>query len=261
MWIRYKRTYSKESNEWGDFQVHRKALGLISIGRCSNDKEFEELFDNYKKEKENFADTLYNSRLLVFGMNSDGSPLTDDQKQDQGDLSPAPSFKIDSEKGSNCSFGENMDLEENDNRSNNGHAVPLPEMMDPLRNSDSLIKSVNNNETICDSNKTDSLTSKKTSEHSSGSQITFIRQKSDKETDKKKEKQKVIDRKKEDLKTTVKRVGSNSSMRDMSGSEVVFYPNVDNCDDLEDSVKEFVTSLFFVLEGKVFKLPPLKCLG
>lgn len=58
-----------------------------------------------------------------------------------------------------------------------------------------------------------------------------------------------MDKAVESVKQSVKRTASNNSLRDKPGSEVVFYPNVDMCDGLEESVKEFVTSLFFVLEG------------
>lgn len=32
--LRYRRDYPVENNEWGDFQYHRRVLGLISVGRC-----------------------------------------------------------------------------------------------------------------------------------------------------------------------------------------------------------------------------------
>jgi hypothetical protein len=47
--VRYKRQYSADNNEWGDFQSHRKVLGLISIGKCVDHEEFADLFENYKK--------------------------------------------------------------------------------------------------------------------------------------------------------------------------------------------------------------------
>ena len=75
--MKYKRLYPIENNEWGDFQAHRKILGLVSIGECSNLEEFEELFDSYKKVKEEYSETLFNSRLIIFGMNRDGSPLSE----------------------------------------------------------------------------------------------------------------------------------------------------------------------------------------
>lgn len=47
--VRYKRVYPVENNQWGDFQAHRKVLGLISVGKCVDHEEFTDLFENYKK--------------------------------------------------------------------------------------------------------------------------------------------------------------------------------------------------------------------
>ena len=47
--VRYKRSYPVENNQWGDFQAHRKVLGLISVGKCVDHEEFADLFENYKK--------------------------------------------------------------------------------------------------------------------------------------------------------------------------------------------------------------------
>ena len=47
--VRYKRGYPKENNEWGDFQAHRRVLGLVAIGKCVDHEEFADLFENYKK--------------------------------------------------------------------------------------------------------------------------------------------------------------------------------------------------------------------
>lgn len=248
MWIRYKRAYAKECNEWGDFQVHRKALGLISIGRCSNDAEFEELFESYRKEKENFADTLYNSRLLVFGMNSDGTPLTEEQESENNDSSPAPRFRIDRDKGDNPD--NDCDNESHDQESSNGHAVSLLDMTDPLRCHDNSFTSKNNG-MLGDGKNSEIQPLKDKLDGSPRSQITFLRQTSDKNVDKQKGKTKPVDKKKAEIKNPIKKINSNNSIRDTSGSEVVFYPSVDDCEGLEDSVKEFVTSLFFVLEGTV----------
>ena len=43
LWIRFLRAYPVENNDWGDFQTHRKALGLISIGQCNSQEELNEL--------------------------------------------------------------------------------------------------------------------------------------------------------------------------------------------------------------------------
>lgn len=47
-----------------------------------------------------------------------------------------------------------------------------------------------------------------------------------------------------------RRKHSNSLTKESSGSEVVFYPDLETAQDLEERLREFVTSLFFVLEGK-----------
>ena len=256
MWIRYKNAYSKECNEWGDFQVHRKALGLISIGRCSNDAEFEELFESYRREKENFAETLFNSRLLVFGMNSDGSPLTEEQASKQNESSPAPRFKIDGDKGDNpvVDCDNQSTNQDKENHSDNGHVTSM-EMTDPLRRDEESVKSHNNNNgiVVADGRGLETKSLQEKHDSSPRSQITFLRQSSDRKSDKSKNSLNPVDKKKEEIKNPIRKIGSNNSIRDTSGSEVVFYPSVDDCDGLEDSVKEFVTSLFFVLEGRYRK--------
>ncbi|XP_060554230.1 trafficking protein particle complex subunit 9-like [Ruditapes philippinarum] len=237
MYIRYKRAYTKESNEWGDFQAHRKAMGLISIGRCSTEAEFEELFESYKKEKERYADTLYNSRLVVFGMNTDGTEINEQQQKSfmiEG-MSPPLTFKIDSEKSettdrSDCDKGDGTITPEN--KKSNGQVGDAEQLDDPLR------KSLDENTEM--SKKVENGTgSPKKELNDTSSQITFIRQKTEK-----------VDKSIESVKQSVTRTPSNNSLRDKPGSEVVFYPSVDMCDGLEESVREFVTSLFFVLEGK-----------
>ncbi|XP_071115106.1 trafficking protein particle complex subunit 9-like [Haliotis cracherodii] len=186
IYVRYKRGYPKENNEWGDFQAHRKVLGLISVGYCSNHKEFEDLFDHYKRVKEEYANTIFNSRLVVFGMNTDGSPLVEEE----------------SKIGDN---EESKDVEEKtvvDNKDENeGRTSP------------------NNNL------KTDPLSTN-----------------GEKDTSEKGQKEKPL--------PNVKRQHSNSLTKESTGAEVVFYPDLEHSADLEDRLKEFITSLFYVLEGK-----------
>ena len=33
VFVNYRKEYPVENNDWGDFQAHRRVLGLISIGR------------------------------------------------------------------------------------------------------------------------------------------------------------------------------------------------------------------------------------
>ena len=42
----------------------------------------------------------------------------------------------------------------------------------------------------------------------------------------------------------------NHLPKEANSSQIIFYPSVDNCMDLEDRIQEFVSSLFWVLESK-----------
>lgn len=264
MWIRYKRAYSTDCNDWGEFQAHRKAMGLISIGRCSNETEFMDLFESYKKEKERYSNTLYNSKLVVFGMNTDGSEILEDQRNTviQEASTPPLTFKIDKVNstvdgmgdgtvdctGDGTGYGtvEDTDISSCDKveanisedvKNRNGQVVNVVDPDGSLRNT--LHKDPDK------SKKEDGLTGSRrnSTEEQTVSQITFI----------KRQKSETIDKGLKSTKQSVSRTTSNNSLRDMSGSEVVFYPTVDMCDGLEDSIREFVTSIFFVLEGMNLK--------
>jgi len=49
--MRYRKYYAIENNTWGDFQVHRRALGLIVIGSCEQQNDIQELFSQYEQMK------------------------------------------------------------------------------------------------------------------------------------------------------------------------------------------------------------------
>ncbi|KAA0710000.1 Trafficking protein particle complex subunit 9 NIK- and IKBKB-binding protein [Triplophysa tibetana] len=68
LFIRYRHHYTPENNEWGDFQTHRKVVGLIAVTSCATAKEWPQLSDRFHGQKEVFGSTLYDSRLLVFGL-------------------------------------------------------------------------------------------------------------------------------------------------------------------------------------------------
>lgn len=203
MWVRYKGHYSKENNEFGDFQAHRKALGLLSVGRCSTEREFDELYQCYRNEKEIYSSTMINSRLVVFGMNVDGSPLTEEQRNKIRDISPPPlTLKIDDSLTDSTDKLINEKLAMN----NTGNAKIVPENNDPLR----------------------SNFKKSELKHLDKNSINVI----------------------ESSKTSVQKTHSNSVSNEGASSEVLFYPDIDNCEDLEEKVREFLTSIFFVLDGK-----------
>jgi len=227
--VRYKRTYLKECNEWGDFQAHRKTLGLISVGECSNEEEFEQLFDCYKKCKEEYAASLFNSRLIVYGMNRDGSPLTEEQRER---FKPKP-----------------VTVSDTDSRGmRNGKTSPVHSedsgVTPDLSPTDTNIES--------DSEKMMSHSSSSTkSSEPLDVQNSLLQE--EKDLKDKKLKRLQSDGNEKDKTSSIEsfsRPHSNSLTKESTGAEVVFYPSVEDCSDLEEKINEIVTSLFFVLEGK-----------
>nr|XP_041570023.1 trafficking protein particle complex subunit 9 isoform X2 [Taeniopygia guttata] len=79
LYIRYRHHYPPENNEWGDFQTHRKVVGLITITECSSGKEWPQTFEKFHLQKEMYGSTLYDSRLFVFGLQGEiaEQPRTD----------------------------------------------------------------------------------------------------------------------------------------------------------------------------------------
>ena len=196
MWVRYKGHYSKDNNEYGDFQAHRKALGVISVGRCSTEQEFDELFQCYRDEKEIYSSTMINSRLIVFGMNIDGSPLSEEQRNKIRDISPPPlSMKIDNDLTDKF----------------------IDKKVESSDTSNTKIDTVHNDPLRSSLKKSESKPVDKNSKNVIESSRTHVQ---------------------------------NSVTSEGAGSEVLFYPCIDDCDDLEEKIREFLTSLFFVLEGK-----------
>jgi len=103
------RGYPSENNDWGDFQTHRKALGLISVGQCNSQEEFNELCRIHESLKVSYAFTLYDSRCVLFGLNSDGTLY---EAQHSSDVSPCIEV---SEDGFEVGEGSSV---------NNNHASP-----------------------------------------------------------------------------------------------------------------------------------------
>lgn len=79
LYIRYRHQYPLENNDWGDFQTHRKVVGLICIAECSSPKELTHTFLKFDQHKEAYSSTLYDSRLFVFGLQEE---VADQQRID-----------------------------------------------------------------------------------------------------------------------------------------------------------------------------------
>ncbi|XP_074543544.1 trafficking protein particle complex subunit 9 isoform X2 [Halichoeres trimaculatus] len=87
LYIRYRHHYLPENNEWGDFQTHRKVVGLISITTCGSSKEWPQTAEHFHGQKEVYGSTLYDSRLLVFGLQGEIA------EQQRTDVAFYPSFE------------------------------------------------------------------------------------------------------------------------------------------------------------------------
>ncbi|KAM5280899.1 trafficking protein particle complex subunit 9 isoform 2-T2 [Ctenodactylus gundi] len=68
LFIRYRHHYPPENNEWGDFQTHRKVVGLVTVTDCCSAKDWPQTFEKFHAQKEMYGSTLYDSRLFVFGL-------------------------------------------------------------------------------------------------------------------------------------------------------------------------------------------------
>ncbi|EEC10824.1 NIK- and IKBKB-binding protein, putative [Ixodes scapularis] len=69
VWLRYVRSYPVEASEWGDFQAHRRVLGLLTIGQCKDQAGLEEVCRLHSALQEQYK-TAIDSRCLVFGLDS-----------------------------------------------------------------------------------------------------------------------------------------------------------------------------------------------
>lgn len=66
IFVRYVRDHAVENNDWGDFQTHRRLLGLITVGRFDSQGELNELCRVHESLKVKYTATLYDSRALLF---------------------------------------------------------------------------------------------------------------------------------------------------------------------------------------------------
>ncbi|XP_052865925.1 protein brunelleschi [Anopheles cruzii] len=88
IWVRYIRDHPVENNDWGDFQTHRRLLGLITVGKFDAQNELNELCRVHESLKVKYTNTLFDSRCLLFGPTTDelqklstgGGAGSDDEK-------------------------------------------------------------------------------------------------------------------------------------------------------------------------------------
>ncbi|XP_060523752.1 protein brunelleschi [Cylas formicarius] len=65
--VRFVKEYPVENNDWGDFQTHRRMLGLISLGKYDSQQELNEVCRVHESLKVKYNSTLFDSRCILFG--------------------------------------------------------------------------------------------------------------------------------------------------------------------------------------------------
>ena len=65
--LRYSEHIYSSNIDWGTFQVHRKALGLICVAKCSEVTELGKLQKQFDEPKSHYRETLLDSRCFVLG--------------------------------------------------------------------------------------------------------------------------------------------------------------------------------------------------
>ena len=64
--VRYTDRYPAENNAWGEFQAHRRVLGVITLGAARSAIELSELCRLHEASRAKYATTVFDSRCVVF---------------------------------------------------------------------------------------------------------------------------------------------------------------------------------------------------
>lgn len=89
--VRYLKEYPVENNDWGDFQTHRRLLGLISMGEYNSQEELNEICRVHESFKVKYTTTLYDSRCILFCSNL--STENEENVEDKDKFVPPNNFK------------------------------------------------------------------------------------------------------------------------------------------------------------------------
>lgn len=73
-----------ENNDWGDFQTHRRLLGLITVGKFDTQSELNELCRVHESLKVKYTSTLFDSRCILFHGRSHKKKLNVEQLPNEG---------------------------------------------------------------------------------------------------------------------------------------------------------------------------------
>ncbi|GFQ92975.1 trafficking protein particle complex subunit 9 [Trichonephila clavata] len=243
--FRYETDYPPENNDWGDFQTHRKVRGLISIGISGAEENIEELSKEHSILLEKYNNSMFDSRCFVFNCDSISPTDNNDSKFSLDDKAVSPdcthSPMIDNLK--NDVFKDNVEPvpkshmanEDDINIFNNFYSSSpksdIPEVsfrdidessFSPDFNSLPSFHSTNLNDINHSSDSVESSVSSASCGPSSPITIG-------------------------DSPASKKFFIPSSSSR---STHCIIYSDTNNCDQLEYDVKEFVNSIFWILESK-----------
>ncbi|VEN36654.1 unnamed protein product [Callosobruchus maculatus] len=86
--VRYVKEYPVENNDWGDFQTHRRLLGLISLGKYDSQQELNEICRVHESLKVKYNSTLFDSRCIFFGPTKENHESQNDDNPSTESSSP-----------------------------------------------------------------------------------------------------------------------------------------------------------------------------
>ncbi|XP_045585316.1 protein brunelleschi isoform X2 [Procambarus clarkii] len=96
VWVSYRREYPVENNDWGDFQTHRRVLGIITIGQVGSQSDLNDICKQHESLKVKYSSTLYDSRCIILGLNPDGTMYEADSRGPSRGTSPEPNGVLES---------------------------------------------------------------------------------------------------------------------------------------------------------------------
>jgi hypothetical protein len=275
--VRYKRFYSIENNDWGDFQAHRKVLGLITVGKSFNDNEIESIYELHNTIRETFANTLYDSRCFIVNNNSNDinvlaqNQSNNDSKNDIINCSSIVRTQLTNSDNNDNNLDKNSYFDEIDSFNEvrdiskaftsagddilDGYDISerLPSCtQEPILNDEQLLVTHVN----MDSSESSPESSDETNAHNNGLIASSLESASSNTSPTKSFQNLTLDSNNVLSNTLSPNTNSiiNSIPSLSTKSQFTQFIRYDNdqecCDQIENNVKDFISSLFWVLESK-----------
>lgn len=213
--------------------------------------------------KEEYSSTIINSRLIIFGMNTDGSPIDASQKQPSSSPVPSQHSQLHSDGNPDSDHGISAVAGCGDSAKESASSGPDGDMNSAKDGNNSETTVMENMEKSTVGEETD-LSPRQGRTGSENCSVTITRVGGDascapQHSDVVAGKKGLASSGKESDEVEKGRPHSNSLMKESTGSEVVFYPSLEQCSDLEErlkvsvlfhsSVKSLRTGFFCVMAG------------